>query len=437
MKTFLMGIFLNYIRILAKLQLLKNKPLIIGLTGSAGKTSALNAIEAVLKDLPGKKIKISHKANSEVGLPLNILDITVRDFSIKSWVKISFLALWKLLTNWQKIDIYVAEMGIDSPYPPKNMDYLLSFLNPKIGIFLNASAVHSETFDHLVKEEDLKKKAKEIIHLIALEKGKLISSLPEEGIAILNIDDEEVAACSDKAKVISISSGAGDITLKSHSPSISGTNFVFSYQDKDYQANFKGFVLPKKFGFSLATAIAVGLSINMEIGEIIGKLEQNLIIPPGRSTLLQGISGSYILDSSYNSSLEPAVEMVELLDNIAKGRKIAILGDMREMGDEAGEAHQKLIKEALNKTDLLLLVGPLMEMYASKNEKIHLFNSAQQAAKFLKPQILKDDCILIKASQNTLLLEIAAEQLLQNPTDSSKLCRRGAFWNKQRNKLIS
>ena len=58
-------------------------------------------------------------------------------------------------------------------------------------------------------------------------------------------------------------------------------------------------------------------------------------------------------------------------------------------------------------------------------------------AKFLKPQILKDDCILIKASQNTLLLEIAAEQLLQNPTDSSKLCRRGAFWNKQRNKLIS
>lgn len=441
MKLLLMKLFLEYIRLLAKLQLLKTNPMVIGLTGSAGKTSTLNAIEAILKDLPDKKIKISHKANSEVGLPLNILGITVKDFSLKSWVKIFFLAGYKVLTNWEKIDIYVAEMGIDSPYPPKNMSYLLSFLRPKIGIFLNVSAVHSEAFDHLVKETDPAKRTQAVIQQIALEKGKLIKSLKANSTAILNFDDPIVAQLGPQtqAKTITFGTKAADLTLKSWKPSITGTKFTYLYQNKTYQLNFKNFVLPKKFGYSLAAAIATGLTIGMALEQMISSLEKNLVIPPGRSSLLSGINNTYILDSSYNSSLDPALEMLALLDKIAPKRKIAILGDMREMGDETELAHIQLIKSALDKVDLLLLVGPLMSKYSKtfNSKKLQLFNTAQQTVEFLKPQLITADTILVKASQNTLLLEIAVEQLLANPKDINNLCRRGTNWDKLRKKLIS
>lgn len=441
MKLLLMKLFLEYIRVLAKLQLLKTKPMVIGLTGSAGKTSTLNAIEAILKDLPDKKIKISHKANSEVGLPLNILGITVKDFSLKSWVKIFFLAGWKTLTNWEKINIYVAEMGIDSPYPPKNMSYLLSFLQPKIGIFLNVSAVHSEAFDHLVKETDPAKKNQAVIQQIALEKGKLIKSLKANSTAILNFDDPVVAQFGPQtqAKTITFGTKSANLILKTWEPSITGTKFTYLYQNKTYQLNFKDFVLPKKFGYSLAAAITTGLAIGMGIEKIISSLEKNLVIPPGRSTLLSGVNNTYILDSSYSSSLDPALEMLTLLDKIAPKRKIAILGDMREMGDEAELAHLQLIESALNKVDLLLLVGPLMSKYSKtfNSKKLQLFNTAQQAVEFLKPQLIATDTILVKASQNSLLLEIAVEQLLANPTDINNLCRRGTNWDKLRNKLIN
>lgn len=468
--------FLWYIKFLAELQLKKNNPLIIGVTGSAGKTSTLNAIEAVLTSLPEKKIKISHKANSEVGLPLNILGITVHYFNIKAWAKIFFLSFWKLLTNWKKIDIYVAEMGIDSPFPPKNMDYLLSFLKPNIGIFLNADAVHSETFDCLVKETDPQKRNTAIIHAIAQEKGKLITSLPSNGFAILNEGDLEVAKFIETTPAKVFTFGMGEtkkqlektkkvnskerdgslgykkiiakIILTNWKASLQGTTFEYLYRDngkdsnkeKTYTVQFSRFLLPKNFGLSLAAALNVGLALDIPLGRTIKSLEENLVIPPGRSSLIPGTIGSFIIDSSYNASLQPMLEMLDLLDELEVKRKIAVLGDMREMGDEAREAHQEVIKKALEKTDLLILIGPLMKKYAAfhiDSSKVYWFPNAQQVVEFLKPKLKKDDLILVKASQNTLLLEIIVEQLMLEPhTANELLCRRGAYWNKKREQLL-
>ncbi|PJC42726.1 MAG: hypothetical protein CO040_02980, partial [Candidatus Pacebacteria bacterium CG_4_9_14_0_2_um_filter_36_8] len=231
-KNILLKLFLWYIKNLAKLQLRKTKPLIIGITGSSGKTSVLNAIEAVLKALPNKKISVSHKANSELGLPLHILGITTQDFSIAAWSKIAFKAIWQLLVNWQPVDIYVAEMGVDSPFAPKNMSYLLSFLKPQIGIFLNAEAVHSEAFDSLVKEIDQNKKKQAVVHAIAQEKGKLITSLPKNGFAILNRDDSEVSVFSNKTKAQVLFFGQKNkedegAFLINWQTSFEGTKFIF------------------------------------------------------------------------------------------------------------------------------------------------------------------------------------------------------------------
>jgi len=132
--------------------------------------------------------------------------------------------------------------------------------------------------------------------------------------------------------------------------------------------------------------------------------------------------------------------MLDLLDELEVKRKIAVLGDMREMGEEAGEAHQQVIKKALEKTDLLILVGPLMKKYAASyidSIKVHWFTNSQQVVEFLKPKLKRDDLVLVKASQNTLLLEIVVEQLMAEPhTTNELLCRRGAYWDKKRKQLI-
>jgi UDP-N-acetylmuramyl pentapeptide synthase len=99
----------------------------------------------------------------------------------------------KLISNWKKYDVYLVEMGIDSPNPPKNMSYLLSILKPSIGVFLNATAMHSEPFDYLVSTKDPQERIRAIIKLIANEKGKLVTSLKQHQTAILNIDQVELA----------------------------------------------------------------------------------------------------------------------------------------------------------------------------------------------------------------------------------------------------
>jgi len=186
LKRIVIKIFLGYLRIATKLQLLKNRPKIIGITGSAGKTSTREAIYAGLKDL--KIVKNCADGNSETGIPLNILGIKVVNYSFYDWLRILLLVPVKLICNWERFDFLIVEMGIDSPFYPKNMSYLLKILKPDLGIFLNVSNVHAETFDTLMKdlEPGSKKYEEEIKRLIANEKGKLIKSLSRHGYAILN-----------------------------------------------------------------------------------------------------------------------------------------------------------------------------------------------------------------------------------------------------------
>ncbi len=180
---------LDYFRILAQLQLIKinlwrrlrgqKSIIIIGVTGSAGKTSTMHALVAGLKSQ--FQVKYSQKANSESGIPLNILGLSMKDYSFKDWLRVALGAPLKLLTNWQDYDIYVVEMGVDEPTEPKNMGYLLKIIRPQIAVFTSVTSVHSQQFEAAGYKDPLR--------AIAQEKGRLIASLPQDGWAILNGDD--------------------------------------------------------------------------------------------------------------------------------------------------------------------------------------------------------------------------------------------------------
>ena len=443
MKQLITRLFLWYLRSLSQVQLLKNNPVVIGITGSAGKTSTLHAVAATLSD--HESIKVSYKANSETGIPLNILGLKPTKFSVKEWLVLLVRAPLQLVLNWEKYQTYIVEMAIDSPFPPKNMTYLLEIVQPEIGIFLNARPMHSEPFDALVKESDAAARRQAVITLIAAEKGKLIRQLPATGVAILNSDDPAVVQFEHhtNARVLTVGfAPSATIRVLSVQASLTGTTVHLQYESQQAQMSLPAVALPQHFGLTIAAGVAAGVARNMSFQEACNSLSANFTLPPGRASLIAGKNGSTLLDSSYNASAQAVCDMLELLSQLPATQKIAILGDIRELGAVTQLEHETVAQAAAKVCDIVCLVGPQMKQYAlpilAKTEvETQWFETASQAASFIEPQLTANTTVLVKGSQNTLLLEIAVEQLLAEPGIADQvLCRRGDFWDAQRAKLI-
>jgi UDP-N-acetylmuramoyl-tripeptide--D-alanyl-D-alanine ligase len=445
MKASLSLLLLWYFKLCAQVQLWKIKPTIIGITGSAGKTSTLHAISAVLS--PTHTIHASHKANSESGLPLDILGLQVKKYRAIDWLKLALLVPLQLLSNWKKYQIYIAEMGIDGPLPPKNMSYLLSIFRPKIGVLLTAQPVHSEGFDKFLPKNLSPTEHKAALSTaIATEKGKLITHLPPTGLAVLNYDEQPIRdlAKQTRAKILFFGTTAqADIQLLETKNSLTSTQYTLRNTNNSATTtiSFTGYALPKKFGYTIAAACAVADFFGISLAEAGKNIAQNFINPPARSSLIPGINNSIILDSSYNAASQTMLDSLDLLNTIAPGRKMALLGDMREIGTLSQQEHELVARKVLEVCEHVVLVGPLMKQFVLpilETSKIphYWFPSAQQAGEFLATELKSNDLLLVKASQNTLLLEIAVEMLMRNPQDAEKLlCRRGTFWSAQRDTL--
>jgi UDP-N-acetylmuramoyl-tripeptide--D-alanyl-D-alanine ligase len=154
-------------------------------------------------------------------------------------------------------------------------------------------------------------------------------------------------------------------------------------------------------------------------------------------SVFDGINGSTIIDSSYNSSAEPTIHALKMLSELTAKRRFALLGDMRELGKETEGEHVRMMTTAIHQVDKLFLVGPLMKQYAvpwliKHNFHYEWFANALEAGKALTKQLTSGDVILVKGSQNSIFLEIAVEKLLANKSDVDKLCRREKYWDKIR-----
>ncbi len=442
MKHILTLSILGYFRALAKLQLLKNKPLVIGVTGSAGKSSELEVLAALLQDRA--RCKVGRKANSESGISLNILGLEAHSFSPLSWLLLILRAPLQLLSNWERYDYYLVEMGIDSPFPPKNMSYLLSIVQPKIGIITSVAPAHTEAFDPLISAPDPQERKVQLVEAIAREKGKLISTLPADGLGVIPADNPVVArGVSSAAKIVSFGTSAkATVQCVAVQYTATGTSFTFMHQKKEYRLVLPNYYLPGHFGSTIAAALCVADFLKIPLEQASKSIAKNLRLPPGRASVFSAINGAKILDSSYNASAQPMIDMLELLKHLPAARRLALLGDMRELGSLTKEEHTLVAKTAGKVLDEVVLVGPNMKEYAlpifeEKKITAHWFPSAVQAALYLRTNLRSDDLVLVKGSQNTLLLEIAIAELLADPRDEKKLARRGHYWDKVRKKITS
>lgn len=403
MKNFFLKILRLKLRWLARLTISRYRPGIIGVTGSVGKTSAKLAIAAVL----GTERKVRFAGgnfNNELGLPLTIIGPWEKVGGIFFWIKVLFSGTWRLIFKSSDYpEILVLEYAIDRP---GDMSYLLSIAEPNVAVVtaIGEIPVHVEFFAG--PEE------------VAAEKGKIVESLPAGGAAILNYDDEIVMAIKERTKAETTTFGfeeGADIRIVNFKNKITdgrpdGISFRLDYKGQPLQVDIPG-AFGRAQAYAAASAAAVGLIFGVNFLNISEALRR---YKPAshRMELMQGVRGSLIIDDSYNASPLSVQAALHALKDLPGKRKIAVLGDMLEIGKYTIQAHEKVGQIAGKIADVLVAVGPRAKFIAEGMRKTGVrkvvmeFDTWEDAREPVQELIKRDDLVLVKASRAVKLDKI-------------------------------
>lgn len=431
MRTTFKKILTHTLRVEAQLVLWKYKPKIIAITGSVGKTSTKDAIFAVVSGI--SYVRKSEKSfNSEIGLPLTILGCPNGWNNPYVWFLNFLKGLWLFIWPHQYPKWLVLEVGIGKP---GDMYRTASWIKSDVVVI---TAI-GETPAHIEFFESRK-------HLIE-EKAGLIKTLKKDGILILNNDDGAVLDMKAKTKSLIVTFGfKDDSDIKGSADSIFYNNegipegLIFRVDEggKSLPVVIDGIFGRNHIYASLgALAVSSGLKLNML--DAVHKLK-NYNVPPGRMRLLKGINDSLIIDDTYNSSPFACEAALKTLGEVkSSGKKIAVLGDMLELGKHTEEAHKNVGRIVKENADILLVVGPRAQkikegaIEAEMNlENIFDFANSHEAGEFLKDFVKKNDLILIKGSQG-IRMEHTVEAILQDKENKSKLLvRQDEEWKKKK-----
>ncbi len=406
----------------------KFNPEIIAITGSNGKSTTKEAITVVLSQ-KFTVLTSYGNYNTELGVPLTILEQKVPRFFIGWPIILLKSYLYTFRKNYyQKL---VLELAADKP---GDIEYLTSFIKPRVAVLTNIGPSHLELF--------------KTVENIAKEKKILLEKTIDSGTLCLNKDDEKIRqmATGLPQKIIWYGmDDSADIWASNFEQNLIGIKFNINYKNDSLPIILRN-VLGQHFVYPILAAAAIGLIYEISLGKAIYGLK-SLKLPPGRMNLIPGIADSIIIDDSYNanpSSMSAALSTLEELDKkkIIKGRIIGVLGSMNELGDFEREGHKQVGEKAAAILDYLITVGKAANQYlASKaieaglaRNKIFKFEDSVSAGKFLKGFIKKDDIILAKGSQNNVRLEWAIEQIMAEPEKASELLvRQKSPWKKPSN----
>jgi len=424
-------IIISILTIESKMVLWRFRPKIIAITGNVGKTSAKDSIYSALKN--SVHIRKNQKSfNSEIGTPLTILGLQNAWSSPSLWL-LNIIKGFFVLFTFKYPKWLVLEIGVDRP---GDIERVAKWIKPNVVVItsLPKIPVHVEYFE---SPEDVIK-----------EKKKLIKYLRPDGVLILNADDELVLASKHEAKTKVMTFG----TKPDADVFVSNQHTI--YEEFDGQKNPTGIsikvnadgnsvpvALPGVLGvqhmYPVVAAIAVGLSIDVPFLEMTDSLMHHRP-PRGRMNIVDGINKSIIIDDTYNSSplaVEKALDALEELELESEkekgGKKIAVLGDMLEIGRFTVKEHKNIGKiVADKKIDILFAVGLRSEDIAKSavengmaEEDVFYFKDYVGVAEKLKEFIKPGFVVLVKGSQGIRLEKVVAE-IMRNPEQKKKLLIR-------------
>lgn len=414
------------------------QPKIIGITGSVGKTSTRDATYEVLKKR--FRVRKSEKNyNNEIGFPLTILGIRHQGESIFGWFSVLAGAFMKTLFRDSRYpEILILEYGIDHP---GDMDYLLSIAKPSIAVVtaIGDVPVHVEFF----------KDPEEVVK----EKTKLVKAVLPTGYVILNHDDYAVYDMKEKTRGATVTFGfeehaevrVSNLKIQLNKDGETGDIPEGITFKVEYKGNFVPVRLKNTFGvpqvYAAAAAAAVGVTLGLNLVDIADQLYE-YVSPPGRMRLLQGIKKTLILDDTYNAAPEAMRAALDTLKNLPGTRKIAVLGDMLEIGTYTEQVHRAMGDYAANFVDILFTVGPRAKFIAEEaktrgleqdarhlqENQVFVFDDAVEAGKALDPMLKEGDLILVKGSQS-MRMEKTVEEIMARPDKAGELLvRQEEYW---------
>lgn len=435
MKTFFKSVVVWIITWEARAALRKYKPKIVAITGSVGKTSTKDAIYEVLA--ASHRTRKSEKSfNSEVGLPLTILGIPNAWSSVLRWIQNIIDGLFIILFNVQYPEWLVLEVGADRP---GDIAGLRSWLKTDIAVItrLPEMPVHVEFFDSP--------------EAVIQEKSYLIDTIRPGGTLILFADDPRTLALQHRLPA----PDARILTFGfSQSAEVRGEKVALVREESknDWPIGMSATIvsgeesIPVEIGGAAGShaflpalaAAAVANALHKPIGELVHAIE-SYNPPAGRMRLIPGIKDTLLIDDTYNASPAATVAALETLALIApKGRKIAAIGDMLELGRHSVEEHRKVGAMVAKTADLLVTVGFRARDIAQgaldagmPDNAILQHEDSEKAGAELQSLLQSGDCVLAKGSQS-MRMERVVEELMAEPERMEELLvRQDAEWKKR------
>ena len=410
----------------AKILLRRHKPTIVGITGNVGKTTTKDAIYEAIKNSVSTR-KSEKSFNSEIGVPITVLGLQNGWSNPLVWVKNIFDGFMVAFFSKEYPAVLVLEMGIDRP---GDMARLTSWIKPDIVVLtrLPSVPVHVEYFN--TPEQ------------VVEEKMKLVSALKTDGTFIYNRDDTIIEqqlpgvlqrAVGFSRYLESDFTGSGDRIVYSDDIPV-GTEFTVKHGTETFVIQIPGTVGTQQvYACTAAIAVADALGVSMEEAAV---SLSGMQTPNGRMRLIAGIKASVILDDTYNSSPTACEQALQTLSEIKYARrKIAVLGDMLELGRFSSEEHERVGKQVVGSATMLITVGVRSRkiaetalMMGMPEENILQYDDAQQAGIELQALIQAGDVVLVKASQGIRAEKIVEEIMAEPELASELLVRQEDEW---------
>ncbi|MEK7098750.1 MAG: UDP-N-acetylmuramoyl-tripeptide--D-alanyl-D-alanine ligase [Patescibacteria group bacterium] len=431
----------------AQLALRRFQPKIIAVTGNAGKTTTKDAIFCVLSD--GRFVRKSEKSyNSELGVPLTILGLESGWGSPWRWFVNVVLGAWVVvrpswqflaksdLANMAKSDLakvyptwLVLEVGADRP---GDIRKIAKWLRPDIAVITSIPdvPVHVEFFESPAK--------------LAREKKRLAEHLKHDGILVVNGDDVHTKDILKEHAAQAVSFGfegqnafvASDVGIQYEEKHPVGMHFYANHSGSSISVSLFG-ALGKPRVYAALAALAVGEVAGVALESAASAL-RTWAPPPGRMRIIPGLKGSLVIDDTYNSSPAAAASALETLKEI-KGfkKKIAVLGDMLELGRFSKEAHIEVGKRAAKVATELITVGLRARAISETaldnglpEAKVREYEQGEsdRAGKELEAELDKTTLVLVKGSQS-MRMEKTVEEIMAEPARAEELLvRQDADW---------
>lgn len=423
MKNFFKSIVAFALAILARAVVRRYRPHIVMISGSVGKTSTKDAVAAVL--MTRFFVRKSDKSfNSEFGVPFTILGVENPWGNPFAWFSVVKSALALLMLPNHYPNMLVLEVGADRP---GDIARILRIATPDVVVMtrLPEIPVHVEAYasPEAVREEEFSP-----AHALRVAAPLII---PADDSYALD------SAMRTPARVISygVSNDATvralDIGFYELKKVVKGMKANIHTTHEQGSLVVKGSVGTTQI-LPVTAAAAVALALLIPLPEALQALE-SYEAPPGRGRLLSGKNGSIIIDDSYNASPAAVEEALATLKAFPHAkRRIAVLGDMLELGRYSVVEHERISILAHDSADVIAAVGIRARAFAvtKRNAEVIVFDNAATAALALAEYVRAGDVILVKGSQS-IRTERIVEALLADPSDASRLVRQEKKWKQK------